>query len=208
MKFNLCGRQRVLLRHNKITFCHRHFRFIILNLRQFHNLHDMIRDRKNLRIRSYPLGDNLWIYQEKDSFCLTTPDAYFLFHRQSWHRYIRQVHPRIRHILRRHGGASNYECDADDEAEDRPQPRRLAHYSRRQTLSRSSRNAIAEAKQWQKRPTLSRWDPSNHRRPLLSRGGEDATGDSAQTMSVDGDTASDFEHGSDYSITEPETAND
>ena len=179
-----------------------------MNQRQFLNLHDMIRERKKIRIRSYPLGDRLWIYREKDSFCLTSFDAYFLFNRQSWHRYISHVHPRIHQILRRHGGAADSECDADDEAEDTPQPRRLAHYSRRQTLSWPPRNAAAETEQWQKRTGVSRRHHSNTRCHLVARSREDAPGDSTDPMSINGDAASDIEHGSDYSIIEPESTND
>ena len=208
MKFNLYGRQRVLVHCNKITFCHRHFHFITLTRRQFDNLNDMIRDRNKIHIKSYPLGNRLWIYREKDSFCFSSHDAYFLFYQQSWKRYIRQIHPRICQILRRHGRAERYQYIANDEVELIPRPRKFTSYTRRQTFPRSSRNAIATSEQWQECATVSRGNDTNPRRHRLGRSGEDATRDPPSPMSVDNDTINDFEHGGDYSIDEPELAKD
>ena len=205
MKLNLCRRQRVLLRGDMITFCHRHFNLITLNRRQFDNLHDMIRDRQKISLQSYPLGGGVWIERKRDSYCITSCDVYFLFYPQSWRRYIRQIHRRIRHILHHHGRYHRDQYDADVESEFSPEPRRLAKDPWWKTLPRSPRNATPSIEQRQKRATLSPRNHSNSRLHQRTRCREDATRDSPSPMSVDQDSFSDKEYGSDCSISEPES---
>lgn len=203
MKFELSGQQRVLLRRNNVIFCHKHFQFITMNVRQFENFNDMMKEMTMLRLKRYPLGGQLWLHREHDSFRLTSPDTYFLFYPRSWQRYKIHVHRRIYNILRQHERAQGDQYDAHNESEFKPRPRRLTSYSRRQALSRSTRDVTTTYEQRQERAAISKGYDSNPRSHLQSRSREDADRDSSVAMSTNGDSVSDIEHGSGESINEP-----
>ena len=205
MVFQLYGCQRVILRCDKITFCHKRFHYITLNRRQFDNLHDILNEMDNIKLKSYPLGSHLWLYRHHDSFCLTSHYAYFLFHYKSWQRYKRHVHHRIRHILRddRYKRATRDQYDADDEGEYAPQPRRPTSQTRRQTVSRPPRDVITAPQQWTKRTTISSRNDTNTRSNPPARGREDAMRDSQTTSSPLRDSYDDIEYGNFNSDEEP-----
>ena len=196
MEFSLCGRQRILLHRGKIIFCHKHFHCITMNERQFENFHDMLCEMNLLKLRAYPLGENLWIYRRYDSFCLTTHHGFFLFYVESWEKYKKRTHHHIRHIQQRHGWLESDQYDADNESGSAPQPRSFTSRSRRKTFSRETRNATASSQQRKKRSIISPRNDTNPWRYPRERSRDDATRDSPPPSPNNSNTASDIEYGS------------
>ena len=167
MRYELHPRQRVIVQYDNVYFCHRtqsgQRRDFMLTPYQLENLTDIL-DGK-LTIRSYPLGDSVWLTVDPLGKRLVNHrnKAFFWFYSRSWDMYKRQVHPKLMSFLHHAAKHQDYQYDADDESEPCYQSRNRARKRRWKATLRSSRNARPNSEQWEEHTTFSRRNHSDSR---------------------------------------------
>ena len=183
---------------------------VILDIRQFLNLHDYIRDYSTLSsVTNYPLGDNVWLYHKDSTTELTDTrkKCFFSFYEESWKTYIQSTHYLIYDLLQ-NGKSYDYQFDAKHERRRRYRARRHASNVSKQykTLLRSTRNARHENDEWSQHANVSERQSSNSRPHYRRRCRKHASRVYREIKDAQRDAASDsndnFESGSECEIKE------
>ena len=213
MDLTLNEKQRVSV-SSRVCFHHRadsgrEYR-ITLDIRQFLNLHDYIRDYNTLSsVSHYPLGDNVWLYHEGSTTELTDSrkKCFFSFYEESWNIYIQSTHYLIYDLLQ-NGKSYDHQFDAKHERRRRHRARRhasnVSKYNK--TLHRSTRDARHENEEWSQHANVSERQSSNSWPHYRRRGRKHASRIYREIKDAqdnrDGNSDDNFESGSECDIKE------
>ena len=160
MPLHLTYPQHIIIKRQRVHYCHNDLHGAVLNRHQFANLHDIIHTPLNLK--SYPLGGGAWLLQHARQHTIQTRYGFFVFYFKSWKKYIKQVHWRIRNILH-NGKRERCEYDANNEGYNSNRSRRLTSRAWRKTTSGTTRNACDAYVRRKKYSNVSEWNNSNPR---------------------------------------------
>ena len=211
MYYTLHDRQFVkVFDNNRIAFLHRTTTDYLLAFHlkpyQCENLNDIVQQMDLYRLRSYPLGGNIWFYKEDSHIQLVnhTTDRYFIFYPSSWREYKRRVHRRVMTLLR-HGKPKNYKHHARHARRYRAQSRKPSSTIRRKTISRSARDVAIANEQRAQRAVIPSRHHTNPRPPSSTTSGEHASRSASIASTAGSISLSDFEHCNQCSVNEEET---
>ena len=147
---------------------------IVLNWRQFLNLHDYIRNYNTLfHISNFPLGDGIWLYHKETVTELIDhhKKRFFSFYEEAWINYRHDFHFLI-YDSYKHGKPYDYQSDAKHDRQRRDRLRRYkSHISKHhKTLPRTTRDGSHEDDKWSKLTNVSQRKGSNSRSSFRRRG--------------------------------------
>ena len=211
MFYKLHAHQFVSTRYkNYVSFLHRAASGKLiafhLKLRHFENFNDIIYDLDFYSLRSYPLGDNVWMYKKDKDIQLVdhSTDRYFIFYNSSWQTYKRRVHHRIMSLCY-HGEYTNHQRDARHARSHRARSRKALSTIRRKVISRTTRDAAYANEQRTQHSTIPSRHNSNPRSPSPSTSGGYAMRSASPSSNFNNSSLSDYEHCNQYSIADEET---
>ena len=150
---------------------------VTLTINQFKEFDDFLYHLKNFnRLKRLPLGRNVWLYYNKPiiKLCVCSYDnsmkQFFRFYRDSWYKYISNVHDEICSFLQyrstrkplKRNGFRNSELYETNEPRVYFKSRRYpSNISQNKVLSRSSRDVSDENEERKKSPNVSKRKSSN-----------------------------------------------
>ena len=138
---------------------------MVLNKRQFLNLHDVIKSVSTLKpLNYYPLGGGIWLFRKSLSIKLTDnhSHSFFRFYRNSWYTYVK-AHPRLRRFIC--GRSSHHQSNAKYEHRPSHRFRGVTPFVSKvhKVLSRSTGDACDDYDERSKCANVSQRESSNPR---------------------------------------------
>lgn len=152
---------------------------IVLNWRQFLNLHDYIRNYNIFSLIShFPLGDNVWLYHKEGVTDLINyrKKCFFSFYEEAWESYRYDIHFRIYDSFK-HGKPDDYQPYAKHDRRGWDRFRRhKSHVSQHhKTLPRTTRDVAHEDDKRTQLANVSQRESANSRSHFRRRGGKYAS---------------------------------